>query len=54
MPYKSDKQRAFFHTATARYKGITPAMVKEYDIASKGMNLSTRVKAKKGVPGRGK
>ena len=39
MPYKSDAQRKFFHTDTARKKGITPEMVNEYDNASKGMNL---------------
>lgn len=39
MPYKSDRQRRFFHTATARRQGITAEMVNEYDQASKGMNL---------------
>lgn len=39
MPYVSDKQRRFFHTDTARKKGITSAMVDEYDSASKGMKL---------------
>jgi len=39
MPYKSLKQERFFHTDTARKKGITPEVVKEFDTASKGMNL---------------
>jgi len=39
MPYKSDKQRRFFHTDTAKKAGITPAMVKEYDTATKGKDL---------------
>lgn len=44
MPYKSDKQRKFFHTATARRKGITKAMVEEYDKASKGKKLPKKAK----------
>jgi hypothetical protein len=39
MPYKSKAQQAFFHTATAKKKGITSAMVHEYDDASRGMKL---------------
>lgn len=39
MPYKSLKQERFFHTATARRKGISAATVKEFDQASKGMKL---------------
>lgn len=39
MPYASDAQRRFFHTDTARKKGITAATVNEFDQASKGMNL---------------
>lgn len=39
MPYKSDAQRRFFHTSTARKEGITPGMTKEWDEASKGMKL---------------
>jgi hypothetical protein len=42
MPYKSDAQRKFFHTATAKKEGITPAMVNEFDSASKGMTLPRR------------
>lgn len=39
MPYKSEAQRKFFHTKTAKKKGITPKMVKEYDKVSKGKKL---------------
>lgn len=39
MPYDSAAQRRFFHTDTARRAGITPAMVREYDEASKGRKL---------------
>jgi hypothetical protein len=46
MPYKSSAQRKFFHTATARKKGIKAAVVDEFDSASKGMKLP----AKKGLP----
>ena len=42
MPYASAKQRAFFHTATAKKKGITKATVDEFDAASKGMKLPER------------
>lgn len=44
MPYVSDKQRRFFHTATARKQGITAAMVKEYDEASRGKKLPEKKK----------
>jgi len=47
MPYKSDAQRRFFHTDTAKRKGITPAMVKEFDEASVGKKLTKRRKPKK-------
>lgn len=47
MPYASDAQRRFFHTATARRKGITVKVVKEFDQASKGKKLPARKKAKK-------
>jgi len=43
MPYKSEAQRRYFHTATARRKGISAATVKEYDQASKGMKIPDRV-----------
>lgn len=39
MPYKSDAQRKFFHTDTAKKKGITSDVVDEFDKASKGMSL---------------
>lgn len=48
-PYVSDAQRKFFHTATAKKAGITPAMVKEYDAASKGMSLPKKISARSGV-----
>lgn len=35
MPYASDRQRRFFHTTAARRAGITPAMVREFDEASR-------------------
>lgn len=44
MPYKSEAQRRFFHTATARRKGITAADVEEFDAASKGKHLPERKK----------
>lgn len=53
MPYASDAQRRFFHTATAKEKGINPSTVKEYDTASKGKNLPERVGGGKQMsPGR--
>jgi len=39
MPYKSDAQRRFFHTDTAKKKGITEETVNEFDKASKGKKL---------------
>jgi predicted transcriptional regulator len=48
MPYVSDKQRKFFHTKTAKRKGITAAMVEEYDKSSKGKKLPKKVKKKVG------
>ena len=47
MPYKSEKQRKFFHTDTARKAGITPATVEEFDKASAGKKLPERVKKAK-------
>lgn len=47
MPYKSQAQRRFFHTPTAKAKGITSAEVKEYDQASKGMKLPEAMPPKK-------
>lgn len=39
MPYKSEAQRKFFHTKTAKKKGITSKVVKEFDKKSKGKTL---------------
>jgi len=44
--YKSDAQRKFFHTLTAKQKGISPSVVKEFDDASKGKKLPTFAKLK--------
>ena len=49
MPYASDKQRAFFHTATARKAGISAKTVAEFDKASKGKKLP-EYKHKKSKP----
>lgn len=43
MPYKSDAQRRFFHSAGATKAGITPAEVKEFDKASKGKKTPARI-----------
>jgi len=53
MPYKSDAQRKFFHTDTAKKKGITSAVVKEFDQASKGMKLPEKVTTKHGYSMKG-
>lgn len=47
--YKSNAQRRFFHTDTAKEKGITPEQVMEFDKASKAMKLPEHIddKAKK-------
>ena len=39
MPYKSEAQRRFFHTATARHRGISAATVAEHDRESKGKKI---------------
>jgi hypothetical protein len=39
MPYVSDAQRRFFHSAGAKQAGISPSTVKEFDKASKGKDL---------------
>lgn len=44
MPYKSDAQRKFFHTDTARKKGISKETISEFDQASKGLKLPKRKK----------
>jgi len=38
-PYKSLAQQRFFHTQTAKNKGIKPSVVNEFDKESKGMKL---------------
>jgi hypothetical protein len=43
MPYKSDAQRKFFHTNTAKKAGITEDEVNEFDKASKGKKLPEHV-----------
>lgn len=47
MPYKSEAQRKFFHTLTAKKAGISTDTVKEFDQASKGMKLPKYKKLKK-------
>jgi hypothetical protein len=47
VPYVSDSQRRFFHSAGAKKAGITPKQVSEFDSASKGMKLPEHVEAKK-------
>jgi hypothetical protein len=42
MPYRSMAQERFFHTDTAKRKGISAATVQELDQASKGMKLPNR------------
>jgi len=49
MPYKSQAQRRFFHTDTAKRKGITSAEVKEFDQSSKGMKLPETAKKRRGI-----
>ena len=44
MPYASDAQRRFFHTDTARRKGISASTVAEFDSASKGKKLPDYIK----------
>lgn len=43
MPYKSDAQRRFFHSPGAKKAGISEKTVKEYDKASKGMELPEKL-----------
>jgi len=55
MPYVSERQRRFFHTNTARQHGITPALVHEYDAASRekkatGQGTSDGVSSSVGAP----
>lgn len=51
MPYKSDAQRRFFHTDTAKKAGIKESTVKEFDTASKGLKLPRFSKMKKKLKG---
>jgi hypothetical protein len=48
MPYKSEAQRRFFHSEGARKAGITPAMVQEWDDASRGEKRPERAHKKEG------
>lgn len=48
MPYKSDAQRRWAHSE-AGVKALGPGKVKEFDEASKGMDLPERVKKKLGA-----
>lgn len=47
MPYVSKAQERFFHSPGAKKAGITTAQIAEYDKASKGKKLPSRVKKKK-------
>jgi hypothetical protein len=42
-PYASDAQRRFFHTGTAKAKGISAADVAGKDAVSKGRTLPKKV-----------
>lgn len=46
MPYKSQKQRRYFHAAEER-GDISPKLVNEFDKASKGMSLPEAIHKKK-------
>lgn len=46
MPYKSAAQRAKFHILEKQGK-ISPAVVNEFDQASKGLKLPKKVTSKK-------
>jgi hypothetical protein len=50
MPYKSDAQRRFFHSAGAAEAGITPDTVQKFDLESKGAKLPEKVPAKPTKP----
>ena len=47
MPYASDAQRRFFHSAGAAKAGISEKTVEEFDAASKGKDLPDHVKKAK-------
>lgn len=49
MPYKSEAQRAFFHAAEKRGE-MKPSVVKEFDEASKGLELPKHVEMHDGGP----
>lgn len=44
MPYASQAQQRFFHSAGAKKAGITDKEVAEFDSASKGMKLPEKKK----------
>jgi len=48
MPYKSEKQRKFFHSKGAAKAGITKKDIKKWDKESKGRKIPNKVKRKKG------
>lgn len=52
MPYKSDAQRRFFHTDTAKRQGISDKTVSEFDQASKGKKLPRKVTKGRAMRGR--
>lgn len=43
MPYKSDAQRRFFHSAGAKRAGISKKTIKEFDKESKGKKLPEKI-----------
>lgn len=45
-PYKSLKQEGYFHANVGKKKGITPAVVAEFDAATKGMKLPKKATPK--------
>lgn len=47
MPYKSEAQRKFFHSAAAKKAGITEKDVKHWDQVSKGKKLPEKAPKKK-------
>lgn len=47
MPYKSAAQRRFFHSPGAIKAGIKPKTVKEFDKASKGLELPETIEPDK-------
>lgn len=50
-PYKSEQQRKFFHTNTAKKAGIKKSTVEEFDKESKGLKLPRFSKMKKSLKG---